>query len=373
MIGALSRLLDPLRGAGRHAITLPPMDGALQPNQLLEEAPLVCSLNGPDALTASGETVLVASQHRLYVLDPLEGVPPREVASFEAEVVCAALSDDGDLAVGLADGRLAFRSVASGGAVRSSPRPDLAQLGQTCLTCPTAVAWSRAGELIVCNGSQIHAASEWKRDLTQRNASGSVWSVNADGVARRLAGGLAYPNGALPQPDGSVIVSESWRSRLLHISSSGARSAILSDLPGYPAGLAKRSVGGAWLALFAPRSQLFEFILREEELREQMMRNIDPEYWQAPALRPARSFLEPLQGGALKQLGIMKPWAPSRSYGLVLALDVEFQPKASAHSRADGQRHGVRSVVEFCNRLLVASKGGDAVLALPLTARGGLV
>jgi len=364
VIGALSRLLDPLRGAGRHAITVPPMDGALQPNERLEEAPLVCSLASPDALTLSGPTALAASNSKLFAFE-LDAGAPREVGAFAADIVCAALSQKGELAVGLSDGRVTFRRV-DAGAIAPSPLSDLAQF-----SCPTALAWADDGALFVCEGSQTNPASEWKRDLTERGSSGSVWRVNPGGEAQRLAGDLAYPNGVLALPDGSAIVSESWRSRLIRISADGATDVVVDDLPGYPAGLARRSAGGAWLALFAPRSQLFEFILRERSLREQMMREIDPDCWMAPALRPARSFLEPLQGGALKQLGVMKPWAPSRSYGLVLALDAQMRPEASAHSRANGLRHGVRSLVESDGRLIVASKGGDAVVSLALDARGG--
>ena len=80
-----------------------------------------------------------------------------------------------------------------------------------------------------------------------------------------------------------------------------------------------------------------------------------------------RSFLEPLQGGTLKKLAAIKPWAPSRSYGLVVRLDRELQPRSRAiHSRADGSRHGVMSAVERRAASSRRAAGADAVVAVDL-------
>ena len=91
-----------------------------------------------------------------------------------------------------------------------------------------------------------------------------------------------------------------------------------------------------------------------------MMREIDPQFWVAPSLHYAKDYREPLQAGAIKQLGELKPWAPSRSYGLIVGLDAEFGPTESFHSRADGKRHGITSCVEIDDRLFATSKGGNA-------------
>ena len=40
---------------------------------------------------------------------------------------------------------------------------------------------------------------------------------------------------------------------------------MVSKLPGYPARIHPAADGGAWLALFAPRNRLIEFILLEDE------------------------------------------------------------------------------------------------------------
>jgi hypothetical protein len=65
-------------------------------------------------------------------------------------------------------------------------------------------------------------------------------------------------------------------------------------------------------------------------------------------------------------MGIHKPWSPTRSYGLVVRLDPNLRPVASFHSRANGRRHGITSLVERNRRVFVTSKGGNAILSLPV-------
>ncbi len=84
----------------------------------------------------------------------------------------------------------------------------------------------------------------------------------------------------------------------------------------------------------------------------------------APALRSGQSYLEPVQSGGVRQLGQVTPWAPTRSYGLLVQLDPDFNPTASFHSRADGVRHGVTSAVELGGRVFAASSGAGLLLAI---------
>jgi hypothetical protein len=95
-----------------------------------------------------------------------------------------------------------------------------------------------------------------------------------------------------------------------------------------------------------------------------MMKEIDPEFWVAPSLHHIIDYREPLQAGAMRELGQLKPWAPSRSYGLVVRLDQAFRPIKSMHSRADGKRHGITSCVDIDGQLLLTSFGGDVLLSV---------
>lgn len=347
MIAALRRAYDGFAGRGEAAVTVPPMDGALRPNTALEAARVVAAAPAPDNLVVHAGRVLFSTGGELRALE--DGTT---VARHESPIACAA-ADGERLAVGLEDGTL----ILDGRTIRT--------LEGARIVCPTALAFDGA-DLLVALGSDRHGPAEWKRDLMLRGSSGagtgSVWRIPPDGAPTCLASGLAWPNGLLPRADG-LIVAESWRHRLLRLGGA-APVPVLSDLPGYPARLCAAPDGGAWLALFAPRSQLIEFVLREPGYRARMMAEVPSQYWVAPALYSGRSFLEPLQGGGVKQMGILKPWAPTRSYGLVIRLDAALAPGASLHSRADGTRHGTTSVLDRAGSLFVTAKGGDAVLAV---------
>ena len=357
MIGFFRQAFDAVRGRGDAAATVPPMDGALRPNTLLQSAQVVLRSDAPDNLVACDGETFFSSGQTVFQLEANSGAA-QPLQHFDGAVSCLAANGAGLFAAGLADGSLHVWG--SGQESRTIPSPAGGKAA-----CPTALLFGDPATLIICHGSAQNRPDSWKQDLMQNGASGSVWSISLGGGAgRQLADGLAYPYG-LALAQGQLIVSESWRHRLVRIEG-GAAIPVLRDLPGYPARISPAADGGFWLCVFAPRSQLIEFVLREKAFRSRMMAEIDPAHWVAPSLSHAQDFLEPMQGGALKSHGILKPWAPTRSYGLVIRLNAQFQPIASYHSRADGTHHGVTSCIEAGARLLVASKGGDAILALPL-------
>ncbi len=187
-----------------------------------------------------------------------------------------------------------------------------------------------------------------------------------------MAGNLAFPTGLAYAAEGRLHVSEAWRHRVLAFETGAASApqAALSDLPAYPGRIAPARDGGFWLALFAPRNQLVEFVLREDTYRRRMIDTVDPNFWIAPALSSGASFLEPIQGGARKKLNMLKPWSPSWSYGLVARCGPTMQPLRSFHSRADGAIHGVTSCCEFNDTLYVAAKGAGRIVAIDLANAG---
>jgi hypothetical protein len=67
-------------------------------------------------------------------------------------------------------------------------------------------------------------------------------------------------------------------------------------------------------------------------------------------------------------MGIMKPWAPPRSYGLVIRLAADGSPRYSLHSRADGVNHGIVAAVECGGDLVMIAKGPGRILKLPLAS-----
>ena len=349
------RIINEYLGRGEFSITVPPLDGALMPNELLEETEKLLIVDAPDCLALINGVPVVSSRSKVLEVDK----GGKEIARFDAEISCMTGLPDGRLAVGLVDGRIA---IVNGPNIGKIIKPDKGA------KCPTAMHTDFGNNLFVTHGSLTNNYNEWKRDLMEKNSSGSVWRVEiATGKQTKICGGLAFPYGIYY--DGRMfVVAESWRSRLLKISLDGSRppEEILGHLPGYVSRMAPAQRGGMWLTVFAPRSQLVEFVLRENRYRKLMMKQIAPQFWVAPALRGNRSFLEPLQAGGVKQLGIMKPWSPARSYGMIIRLDSNFQPIASLHSRADGTRHGITSCMEHNGRLLMAVKGDGMVASYPI-------
>ena len=342
----LDPILDLFRGK---AVTIPPLDGAFRPNTRLDDAPQFAELTEPDNLLVSGDRLLASSGNAIYSI--AVGAEPKVVETFQAPVTALAQSPSGELTVGLETGKLLV-----GGKDLSLPA-DLRSI--------SALAYADDGTLWLANGSAEHSPSQWAADLMKRGASGSLWKQDAaGGDFRRVASNIAFPYGLYPIGR-DVLVSESWRHQLVRFDgATGNRSTVLTHLPGYPSRLSPSADGGAWLTLFAPRNRLIEFVLQETHYRQDMIEQVPPAYWIAPALASNRSFLEPLQCGGIRTMGIHKPWSPTRSYGLVVRLDQKLQPQFSLHSRANGTRHGICSVAEKDGRLFIASRGGDCVLAV---------
>jgi len=65
-------------------------------------------------------------------------------------------------------------------------------------------------------------------------------------------------------------------------------------------------------------------------------------------------------------MGVIKPWAPPRSYGLVIRLNAEGVPLYALHSRVDGVNHGVAAAVELDGALYAIAKGPGRLLRMPL-------
>jgi hypothetical protein len=354
VIGAVRRAFDNFLGRGEAAVTVPVMDGPLKPNQLLEAAPRVLTAPELDNLAPMPDGIAFTSGNTL------NAIPGGEIARLPSAVSCVAADGAGALAIGFDDGAVSIR-----GGRHDGRRFD--QLNGKKLNCPTAAVFLDADTLVVTNGSAAHRTSQWRRDLMLLGETGSVWRLDlTSGTAHLLANALAWPCGVAVAPDGQLFVSESWRHQVLLINAEKAsrREIALGDPPAYPGRIAPAAKGGYWLTFFSVRNQLVEFILRENEYRLRMIEEVPEPFWMAPALASLGKFEEPLQGSGLKQMGILKPWAATRSYGLVVRCDAAMQPTFSYHSRADGVIHGVTSVCEDRSDLLVAAKGPGVLVRL---------
>jgi hypothetical protein len=369
MITALRRAYATFRGFDDETGSAPMMDGPLRPNALLDAAPVVLSLADVDNLTQHRSALFCSSGSQVLRLTSQGStLTASNARAFEQSVTFVAAGPSDSLAIGL-DGR--------GVLILEGPHAGktIAEARGHPLCSPTAGLFIDRDTLVVANGAEGRTAADWKRDLMERGATGSLWAIDLSApgaAATRMAKSLAFPTGLAQASEGRLFVSEAWRHRILafEIGATSRPQTVLSDLPAYPGRIAPAREGGFWLALFAPRNQLVEFVLREDTYRRAMIDTVDPNFWIAPTLSSGVSFLEPIQGGARKKLNMLKPWSPSWSYGLVARCGPTMQPLRSFHSRADGAIHGVTSCCEFNDTLYVAAKGAGRIVAVDLENAG---
>lgn len=338
-----------------------PLDSALTPNNALDELAgrVIENLDEPDdvVITADGD-VLVSS-----------GTEIRRFAGENADAIVLAVLPGpvGPLCLE-ADGRLLV-GVAGKGLMAVTPSGEIELVcgeaeGQA-LHCPTDIACGPDGAIYVTDGSATHHGDAWVNDLMEHGASGRlIWIAPGDGKASVLRKGMRWPSGVTVSLDGSqLVVCEAWAHNIISLSPDGSGAEIMQDnLPGYPGRISTDTDGSYLLAMFALRTQLVDFVLTQPDFVQEMMSTIEPDFWIRPTLRSLDSGLEPLQGGQIRKLGVIKPWAPPRSYGLCVRLDSTGRPIASMHSRAGGSRHGVTAVRGFGEQLAIAVRGGRQIL-----------
>jgi len=355
MIGVLRTLTHSVLGRGEATITVPAFDGALKPNQALESAQTLFQCDAPMDLATDGTNVYLADGKTISRVD--EGRPV-VVRTFEWPITALAFMPDRRFAVAL-DGR-EVRVYADLSA--KEPSATFNHHGMHCVNALAPAGDDNA--LYASEGSLKSDFEDWTLDLMERGRSGRALRLDIEsGNVEVLALGLHYAFGA-GSMDGAALISESWRHRLISIARDGTRKTILTHLPVYPSRFSPASGGGWWLTAFTARTQLVEFVLREPQYRKRMLAEIDREYWIAPRLSSSNAFKEPMQGAHLKTMGVVKPWAPPRSYGLVIRLDPEGHPIFSLHSRYDGTNHGVVSAIECGKWLYILAKGPRRVLRM---------
>jgi len=349
----------------RETHAIPMMDGPLHPNNGLDSCPIISdAFSRPDDLVFTGDgRLLVGDADGVFALDPNGDGEPTLLHRFEAPVTGVDCLEDGSLAVCL-DGIGVVIKNADG-----EETGRLVDVDGAAVNCPTAVLFRDADEVYIAQGSSFHNEANWVHDLMQKNASGRVirWNQRS-GQADVMMDGLAYPYGLALDHDGrSLLVCESWAHMIFKIPLDAAdkttvRDVVVANLPGYPARIIALDNGGYMLAMFAMRTEMLEFVLKEDKYRREMMETIEPQYWIRPTLEPDRHFLEPLQGGGFRVLGIIKPWAPPRSYGLVIELDEVYEAIGSLHSRADGYNHGITGLSAIGSIIAATAKGNGKII-----------
>jgi hypothetical protein len=361
-------ILDRVFFPNRDVHTIPVLDGGFSPNRKLDHArQLGGSLDAPDALALDNTgTLYVSSGTTVFACKGPEFETRRPFVVFNTAAGGLAWLEGAGLLVCVAEAGVCL--VDAGGKIQSW----LEKVNGEPVRCPTSIAVADDGTVIVTDGSLHNSPEQWLTDLMQRRSpSGRLITCDrALTNARVLAKGLDWPSGAATAHDGhNILVSEAWAHRLTVVDRSGSgRRFLVKNFAGYPARIQRGAQRDYWITFFALRTQLTEFILREHAFRRRMMARVPPHLWVGPTLGGTFDYREPTQIGRIKKLGIQKPWAPPRSYGLVARLDENGRALDSFHSRTSGTFHGVTSVALDRGRVLFASKGHGKIAELPSAA-----
>ena len=342
---------------------IPTLDGPWKQNELIGDCAMVDRMldHPDDVIVDDYGKPWVSDGDRIYRIGGNWFAPVRSVVykmSGRAGAICR--HPDGSLIVAISGKGVEI--IAPDGSRRTVSNADTGPMA-----CITAIAVGPDGNVLLTDGSIQCGPERWVEDLMRSGQTGRLLALDwTTGAARTLRTGLAWPFGVCQIEDGTVLVSESWKHRLLAVDLSGATrvqpKVVLDNLPGYPSRIKPAEGGGYWLALFALRNPLVEFVLREERFLQEMLETVPPRYWVAPAMATGDDYREALQLGAIRQVGMKKPFSPPYSYGLVARLDRRFQPIKSLHSRADGKRHGVTGIAAPTRHSLFILSAGNGKL-----------
>ena len=239
MIGAIQEFANRFLGRGDAAIAVPTFDGALKPNQKLEQAETILECDAPEDLATDGRSICLADGDEASPIrrGPGDGSAPVRPADLGACLSALTAA----LAVALA-----------GKEVQVFSEPSAAKphaVFSTGLNAVNALAPAPDGTLVATDGSATYGVEDWARDLLESRRTGRLLALDpATGAAKTLASGLGFAFGARATGD-EVLVSESWKHRLIAVARDGssARRAAAS------AGLSVTPVAGCGGRLLADR------------------------------------------------------------------------------------------------------------------------
>lgn len=357
MLSFIKERIDYFFGRGQHSIFVPVMDGALKPNEFLDNVKVILERKDVDNLVMAGDKVLYSAGLELLLMN--SSMKSKLLHKFDSEITSIAFnSEKKGVSIALLEGKIVTASL-----VPFKINDEFEEL------CVTSMMYKK-NYLIYTKGSNKFSANNWKGDLMSLGKTGSVLLNKLDGKASlNLLDNLAWPSGITMVAHNSFCVSEAWDHKVSFFNIDNETLSVTYDnrvidkLPAYPGRLLFDSeMNNLWVVFFAPRNQLVEFILTEDEFRKRMVNEIDPVLWAAPCLRSGKNIREPLQQSGIKTMGYLKPWAPAFSYGLVVQFDLDLNAQASFHSRTNGSFHGTTSlVIDTKSQVLVSSKGDGKI------------
>lgn len=359
-MGLIEKVIGLFADKNEASIYVPSMDGAFKPNSLLDQSTVLSQQPAADCVVEINGKLLFSSGSKLLQIDPKANeAEAKLIHQFDNDITFITVSNNGTCAL----------MVQSVGIFIAEDIEDwhLIELDEKYINCAVAACFINDELIAFCVGSTSLPADEWKRDLLEKNSTGQI--VTLDIVANKvteICTDLAFPNGIVALDENQLAIAESWKHRIIKIDMSAPQEPIvvLDNLPAYPARLSQTQNGGFLVAMFAPKRQLFEMILNEDEYRQDMMAELDPKDWVAPEMSVSTAPDQPISQGMVRQMGVVKPWAPSRSYGLAALCDADFKVVKTWHSRADGLMHGITATCAYNGEYYATSKGNDCLIKL---------
>lgn len=344
-------MMSLLRSHRRHPAPAMTLEGVLGPNGRLDDAAGM-AVEAPDALAVAADGRLLFSSGAVIMALESWGGQPMPWASLEAPVTALCRGPSGLVAVGLAGGLV--RVLDAGGRQAAGW-----SLPAGRLTSVVDCAFRNEDELLLVDcghaaGDEVMARACW--DDVER---GRVIALDRSGETGEVASKLHCPMGVCLGTDGTVLVSLMERASLVDAEGRVRRA----GLPGY-AGRLRRTPAGYAMAFLSRRDPLIEFLKTEHAFVAEMKAGIEPRHWIAPRLSPEFSHDFPIELGATRLFGEVKPWAPSFSYGLMVTLDGDLVPTGSAQSLANGRRHAICDVTPWNGDLIAVSKASGEILNL---------
>ena len=152
-----------------------------------------------------------------------------------------------------------------------------------------------------------------------------------------IAKGLVFPNGVAMHPDGSVLVNETGRYRVLKIDpSTGRMTEWISNLPGFPDNINPGPHGTYFLGLISPRSDWLDKNAKSPAMRKLAMRL-------PPSMRPQ-----------------------AEHYGHIVQLDKDGNVLRTFQD-PDGAYHDATGAIYYDDYLYVTSLHEDALARKAMT------
>ena len=160
--------IDYFFGRGKHSIFVPVMDGALKPNEFLDNVKVIHKEEDIDNLVINRSTILFSGKSSLFSMASMK--KPKKIKSFSSDITAMALNSSGSkIAVALADETVVI--------LNSKTLKEVFTFKEKCVT---SMCFQK-DTLVYTTGSQNFSATQWQHDLLSNGSSGTVSANQLDG------------------------------------------------------------------------------------------------------------------------------------------------------------------------------------------------